>query len=89
MSCPEPDRLTADTTEGERVVQPDHRTADNKPGDLEPGMRARHRDLAAQFGVSVTPVGAARQGPAHQGLTDARPDAADRASRGESRTSCP
>lgn len=46
-------------------------------GDLEPGVRVRYRDLAEQFGVSVTPVRAALRELAHEGLIDARPNAAN------------
>ena len=46
-------------------------------GDLEPGIRVRYRDLAEQFGVSVTPVRAALRELAHEGLIDARPNAAN------------
>ena len=46
-------------------------------GDLEPGVRVRYRDLAEQFGVSVTPVRAAVRELAHEGLIDAHPNAAN------------
>ena len=46
-------------------------------GDLEPGIRVRYRDLAKQFGVSVTPVRAALRELAHEGLIDAHPNAAN------------
>ena len=46
-------------------------------GELEPGIRVRYRDLAKQFGVSVTPVRAAVRELAHEGLIDARPNAAN------------
>lgn len=46
-------------------------------GELEPGVRVRYRDLAEQFGVSVTPVRAAVRELAHEGLIDARPNAAN------------
>ena len=46
-------------------------------GDLEPGCRVRYRDLAEQFGVSVTPVRAALRELAHEGLIDTRPNAAN------------
>ena len=46
-------------------------------GDLKPGIRVRYRDLAEQFGVSVTPVRAALRELAHEGLIDARPNAAN------------
>lgn len=46
-------------------------------GELEPGIRVRYRDLAQQFGVSVTPVRAAVRELAHEGLIDARPNAAN------------
>ena len=46
-------------------------------GELEPGIRVRYRDLAEQFGVSVTPVRAALRELAHEGLIDARPNAAN------------
>lgn len=46
-------------------------------GELEPGIRVRYRDLAKQFGVSVTPVRAALRELAHEGLIDARPNAAN------------
>lgn len=46
-------------------------------GELEPGIRVRYRDLAEQFGVSVTPVRAAVRELAHEGLIDARPNAAN------------
>ena len=46
-------------------------------GDLEPGIRVRYRDLAEQFGVSVTPIRAALRELAHQGLIDARPNSAN------------
>ena len=46
-------------------------------GELQPGIRVRYRDLAKQFGVSVTPVRAAIRELAHEGLIDARPNAAN------------
>ena len=46
-------------------------------GELEPGIRVRYRDLAEQFGVSVTPVRAALRELAHEGLIDARPNSAN------------
>ena len=46
-------------------------------GELEPGIRVRYRDLAKQFGVSVTPVRAAVRELAHEGLIVARPNAAN------------
>lgn len=46
-------------------------------GDLEPGARLRYRDLAEQFGVSITPVRAALRELSHEGLVNARPNAAN------------
>lgn len=46
-------------------------------GELKPGIRVRYRDLAEQFGVSVTPVRAAVRELAHEGLIDTRPNAAN------------
>lgn len=46
-------------------------------GELEPGIRVRYRDLAEQFGVSITPVRAAVRELAHEGLIDARPNSAN------------
>lgn len=50
-------------------------------GELAPGIRVRYRDLAEQFGVSVTPVRAAVRELAHEGLIDARPNSANYVSR--------
>ena len=46
-------------------------------GDLDPGVRVRYRDLAKQFGVSVTPIRAALRELANEGLIDTRPNAAN------------
>jgi DNA-binding GntR family transcriptional regulator len=42
-------------------------------GTLEPGIRLRYRELAAQFGVSVTPVRIALRDLAQEGLVELTP----------------
>jgi DNA-binding GntR family transcriptional regulator len=44
-------------------------------GRLEPGLRLRYRDLAARFGVSVTPVRIALRDLAKEGLVEIAPHA--------------